>query len=49
MDPDDTSSNPAADDHLPASGEFEDHNIPSAHNALTTADEENEESRAAET
>lgn len=43
MDPDDTSSNPQADDHLPASGEFDSNNVPSADNALTSADEEKED------
>lgn len=43
MEPDDTSSNPQADDHLPASGEFDSSNVPSADNPLTSADAENDD------
>lgn len=43
MEPDDTSSNPHADGHLPASGEFDANNVPSGDNPLTTADAEDDE------
>lgn len=42
MDPNDTSSNPQADDHLPGSGEFDSHNAPSDGGALNTADDEDD-------
>jgi hypothetical protein len=40
--PDDTSSNPQADLHLPATGEFDANNIPSTSSALTSADDEDD-------
>jgi hypothetical protein len=42
--PDDTSSNPQADTHLPASGEFDANNVPSNSSALTSSNEDDNNS-----
>jgi hypothetical protein len=42
--PDDTSSNPQADTHLPVSGEFDAKNIPNNSSPLTSADNDEDAS-----
>lgn len=41
--PNDTSSNPTADDHLPASGEFDSQNVPDDSSPLNTSEYEDDE------